>query len=175
MSLNPSKIQRKKTGKDSESPSPWQWYSCWPRIFQNSSKLSSSGSYLHTSMSMHVLKGSRKGLTFRQCQAICLRIEFWYWLWQVASLVLGKLPSLCISLYLSTGAKKQLGSPEAEESKNSKKVLEFQCSGKAKQRQGTTCRDSSQDLLRRLLECLWNANTPAKLNIGSGLNARDFS
>lgn len=25
------------------------------------------------------------------------------------------------------------------------------------------------------LECLWNANTPAKLNIGSGLNARDFS
>lgn len=106
---------------------------------------------------------------------ICLRIEFQYWLWPVALLVLCKLPSSCISLYLSTGAKKQPGSPEAEESKNSKKVLECQCSSKAKQRKGTTCRDSSQELLRRLLECLWNANTPAKLNIGSGLNARDFS
>lgn len=92
-----------------------------------------------------------------------------------ASLVLGKLPFSCISPYLSSGAKKQLGSPEAEESKTPKKALECQCPSKAKHRQGTTCRDFSQDLSRRLLECLWNANTPAKLNIGSGLNARDFS
>lgn len=94
----------------------------------------------------------------------------------MASLILGKLPSSYVFFpYLSSGAKKQLGSPEVEESKNPKKVPECLCSSKAKHRQGTTSRDFSEVLSRRPLECLWNANTSAKLNIDSGLNARDFS